>query len=48
MYTPDIIPSKDRVKMEIKYNHLQIFPSLIGVYSTLGLIAILIGFFLVF
>jgi len=48
MYTPDIIPSKDRVKMEIKYNHLQIFPSLIGVYSTLGLIAILIGFFEVF
>jgi cytochrome c-type biogenesis protein CcsB len=48
MYTPDILPSEERVKMEIKYNHLQIFPALIGIYSTLGLIAILIGFFEVF
>jgi cytochrome c-type biogenesis protein CcsB len=45
MYTPDILPSKGKIEMEIKYNHLQIFPSLIGLYSTLGLIAILIGFF---
>jgi cytochrome c-type biogenesis protein CcsB len=45
MYTPDIIPSKVKMEMEIKYNHLQIFPSLIGIYSTLGLIAILTGFF---
>ena len=48
MYSADILPSEKRVSMEIKYNHLQIFPSLIGVYSTLGLIAILIGFFEVF
>jgi cytochrome c-type biogenesis protein CcsB len=48
MYTPDIIPSKNRVKMEITYNHLQIFPALIGIYALFGLIAILIGFFEVF
>ena len=48
MYTPSILPSQERVKMEITYNHLQIFPALIGIYSTLGLIAILIGFFEVF
>jgi len=48
MYSADIIPSPKRVEMEIKYNHLNIFPSLIGVYSLLGLIAILIGFFEIF
>jgi hypothetical protein len=48
MYSGDILPSPKRVEMEIKYNHLQIFPSLIGIYSLLGLIAILIGFFEIF
>ena len=32
MYSANILPSKKRVSMEIKYNHLQIFPSLIWVY----------------
>jgi len=44
-YSAPVLPSKSRVEMEIKYNHMKIFPSLIGIYSTLGLIAILIGFF---
>jgi len=44
-YSAPVLPSKSRVNMEIKYNHLQIFPSLIGIYSLLGIIAILIGFF---
>jgi cytochrome c-type biogenesis protein CcsB len=48
MYSGDILPSPKRVEMEIKYNHLQIFPSLIGIYSLLGLIAILLGFFEIF
>ncbi|WP_024791136.1 cytochrome c biogenesis protein CcsA [Lebetimonas sp. JS032] len=43
-YTPDILPSKNRIEWEIKYNHLQIFPMLIGIYSTLGLIIIILGF----
>ncbi len=43
-FSGDILPSKSRVKWEIIYNHLQIFVYLIGVYSTLGLIAILLGF----
>ena len=44
-YSAPILPSQKRVQMEITYNHLKIFPSLIGVYSLLGLIAIFIGFF---
>ena len=44
-YSADVLPSESRIKMEIKYNHLQIFPSLIGIYSLLGIIAIFIGFF---
>ncbi|NPA54883.1 MAG: cytochrome c biogenesis protein CcsA [Epsilonproteobacteria bacterium] len=44
-YSAAVLPSKSRVKMEILYNHLQIFPALIGIYSLLGIIAIFIGFF---
>ena len=44
-YSSPVLPSPDRVKMEITYNHLKIFPMLIGIYSLLGLIAIFIGFF---
>jgi len=44
-YSAPILPSQKRVDMEIKYNHLKIFPSLIGIYSLLGIIAIFIGFF---
>ena len=45
MYSAKILPSQTQVELEIKYNHLKIFPSLIGIYSLLGLIAIFIGFF---
>ncbi len=43
-YSAKILPSKSRVKWEIAYNHLQIFPKLTGIYLLLGLIAIIIGF----
>ncbi|MRJ06358.1 MAG: cytochrome C biosynthesis protein [Epsilonproteobacteria bacterium] len=44
-FSGEILPSPNRIKWEIRYNHLQIFPKLIGIYSTLGLIAIFLGFF---
>jgi len=43
-YSAEVLPSPDRVKWEIIYNRLQIFPKLIGVYTLLGLIAIFVGF----
>jgi len=43
-YSSEVLPSQNRVKWEITYNRLQVFPALIGVYSTLGLIAIILGF----
>ena len=43
-YSAKILPSPSRVKWEITYNRLQIFPKLIGFYSTIGLIAIILGF----
>ena len=43
-YSGAILPSQSRIKWEIRYNRLQIFPKLIGVYSTLGLLAIILGF----
>ncbi len=43
-YSGKILPSPSRIKWEITYNRLQIFPKLIGIYSTLGLIAIILGF----
>jgi len=45
MYSAPVLPSPKQVELEITYNHLQIFPSLIGIYSLLGLIAIFVGFF---
>ncbi len=45
MYSSAILPSPSRVKWEIIYNHLNIFANLIGVYSLLGMLAILLGFF---
>ncbi len=44
-YSGEILPSPTKIRCEIVYNHLQIFPRLIGVYTLLGLLAILIGFF---
>jgi cytochrome c-type biogenesis protein CcsB len=43
-YTPEILLSKSKIEWEIKYNHMQIFPMLIGIYSILGLLAIILGF----
>ena len=43
-YSGEILPSKSRIKWEVTYNRLQIFPKLIGFYSTIGLIAIILGF----
>ena len=43
-YSSEILPSRNRVKWEITYNHLQIFPKLIGIYSLLGIALILLGF----
>ena len=43
-YSGDILPSESRIKWEIRYNRWQIFPKLIGFYSTIGLIAIILGF----
>jgi len=43
-YSGKILPSESRVKWEITYNRLQIFPKLIGVYTLLGLIAMFLGF----
>jgi len=43
-YSGQILPSQNRLQWEIKYNRMGIFPKLIGIYSTLGLIVILIGF----
>jgi len=43
-YSAKILPSNERIKWELRYNHWQIFPKLIGVYATLGLILIILGF----
>ena len=43
-YSGKILPSKSRVKWEIIYNRLQIFPKLIGCYLLIGLIGIILGF----
>jgi cytochrome c-type biogenesis protein CcsB len=43
-YSGKILPSPEKIKWEITYNRLQIFPKLIGIYTTLGLIAIILGF----
>ena len=41
---PSLIPSKSKIDAELFYNHLNLFPSLIAVYMTLGLLFILVGF----
>ncbi len=43
-YSGAILPSPSKIKWEIIYNRAQIFPKLIGIYSTLGLIAMFLGF----
>ncbi|MEO1923673.1 MAG: cytochrome c biogenesis protein CcsA [Nautiliaceae bacterium] len=43
-YSAEILPSPSRIKWEITYNRMQIFPKLIGVYTTIGLLAIVLGF----
>ena len=43
-YSGKILPSPSRVKWEITYNRMQIFPQLIGYYSLIGLIGIILGF----
>ena len=47
-YANSIMPSAKRLKAEIFYNHIKIFPSLIGIYTLLGIIFILMGFVEVF
>ncbi len=43
-YSGEILPSLERIKWEIRYNRWQIFPKLIGIYTTIGLFAIILGF----
>ncbi len=43
-YSEPILPSLRKVEWEIKYNHMQIFSHLIGAYTLLGLLGLLLGF----
>jgi len=43
-YSKPILPSLKKVEWEIKYNHMMIFSHLIGVYTLLGLLSLIIGF----
>ncbi len=43
-YSGSILPTNNKIKWEIIYNHLQIFAYLIGIYTLIGLFAILLGF----
>ncbi len=43
-YSSAVMPSKSRIKWEIIYNRAQIFPKLLGIYTTIGLLAIILGF----
>ena len=43
-FSKPILPSLKKVEWEIRYNHMQIFSHLIGVYTLLGLLGLLIGF----
>ena len=43
-YSKPILPNNNKIKWEITYNHLQVFSKLIALYSSIGLIAILVGF----
>ncbi len=44
----EILPSKLKVRLEILYNHLDIFTKLIFVYLMLGILAIFVGFYEIF
>ncbi len=46
--SPDIMPSDTKIKMEITYNHLDIFAHLTPAYLLFGLMAIFIGFMEIF
>jgi len=48
LYSYEILPSKQKIKMEILYNHAKIFSSLIGVYLLFGIIVILLKFVEIF
>ena len=48
IYSPNIIPSAAKIKMEIIYNHLGIFSHLTPAYLLFGLMAIFIGFMEIF
>jgi cytochrome c-type biogenesis protein CcsB len=44
MYGKAVLPSKQRVEMEIKYNRLNIFNSIVLVYILVGLILLILAF----
>jgi cytochrome c-type biogenesis protein CcsB len=44
-FSSPILPTQNRIKAELIYNHLSIFPFLIGVYSLFGIVIIFFGFF---
>jgi cytochrome c-type biogenesis protein CcsB len=43
-YSAAILPDKNKIKWELRYNHWQVFPKLLGIYSLLGIILIILGF----
>ena len=43
-YSDPVLPSPSKIKWEIKYNHMQIFPNLIWIYTFLGLVSLILGF----
>ncbi len=47
-YSPSIVPSSTKIKMEVLYNHLSIFPRLIPVYLLIGILTIILGFIEIF
>jgi len=44
MFGKEVMPSKDRVEMEIKYNRLNIFNSIVPIYILVGLILLILAF----
>ncbi len=48
IYSPSIIPSKNRIDIEIFYNRLSLFSKLILVYLIIGIMAIIFGFVEIF
>ncbi len=43
-YGADLIPDPSKVKAELFYNNLHLFPRLVGVYMLLGLLLLVLGF----